>query len=334
MGEDEQSSRYTTLERPKWANDIALLSLTLVSLTIIVYDTESSLLSSNPERWRLLSFIDLLLIAYFVADLAEDHTRCLDRTDWWRRNGILVLALFPLFATAIPGFGWAGMLRFIRLVPAFMAIMRLLNVSGDEEISVTRQVQHLFIIVFLLIISGGVLALMFETQYTEECTADPRCDESQMVQTVEDAIWWSIETATTVGYGEFAPKSIGARAVATVLLFVGIGLVATLAASLSRLFYSAAHSNEGNGGSRGQRMFGQLEMVTELRDKGMLTNEEFDTAKRMLFKSESSENPVDSLPRALARAKEIRGKERSQHRSRALQARRAIEEVSSDPDSD
>jgi len=334
MGEEEERPRYTTLERPRWVNDIAMLSLTLVSLTIIVYDTETSLLSTNPERWKLLSFIDLLLIAYFVADLAEDHTRCLDRTYWWRRNGILVLALFPLFATAIPGFGWAGMLRFIRLVPAFMAIMRLLNVSGDEEISVQRQVQHLFTIVFILIISGGVLALMFETQYTEECTADPRCAEGQMVETVEDAIWWSIETATTVGYGEFAPKSIGARAVATVLLFVGIGLVATLAASLSQLFYSAAHRNDSNGGRGGERLLGQLEMVTELRDKGMLTNDEFDSAKRMLFGTETSEGPGDSLPRALARAKVIRGQERSQHRSRALQARKAIEDVASDSDSD
>ena len=132
MEEGEQRPRYTTLERPRWVNDIAMLSLTLVSLPIIVYDTESSLLSTNPGRWKLLSFIDLLLIAYFVADLAEDHTRCLDRTYWWRRNGILILALFPLFATAIPGLGWAGMLRFIRLLPAFMAILRLLNVSGGE----------------------------------------------------------------------------------------------------------------------------------------------------------------------------------------------------------
>ena len=153
-----------------------------------------------------------------------------------------------------------------------------------------------------------------------------------MVETVEDAIWWSIETATTVGYGEFAPKSIGARAVATVLLFVGIGLVATLAASLSQLFYSAAHRNDGNGGRGGERLLGQLEMVTELRDKGMLTSDEFDAAKRMLFRTETSDGPADSLPPALAREKEIRGQDRSQHRSRALQARKALEEVASDFD--
>ena len=230
----------------------------------------------------------------------------------------------------------AGRLKssLILAVPAFMAIMRLLNVSGGEEISVQRQVQHLFTIVFILIISGGVLALMFETQYTDECTADPRCAEGQMIETVEDAIWWSIETATTVGYGEFAPKSIGARAVATVLLFVGIGLVATLAASLSQLFYSAAHRNDSNGGRGGERLLGQLEMVTELRDKGMLTSDEFDAAKRMLFRTDTSDGPADSLPRALAREKEIRGQDRSQHRSRALQARKALEEVASDFDSE
>lgn len=45
--------------------------------------------------------------------------------------------------------------------------------------------------------------------------------------------WWAVVTATTVGYGDSVPKSIGGKALAVVWMFAGIVLISTFTASLS-----------------------------------------------------------------------------------------------------
>lgn len=51
-----------------------------------------------------------------------------------------------------------------------------------------------------------------------------------------DAIWWTIVTATTVGYGDFFPVSIGGRVIAVILMILGIGLFGGITATITDLF--------------------------------------------------------------------------------------------------
>ena len=39
----------------------------------------------------------------------------------------------------------------------------------------------------------------------------------------QDALWWSIVTMTTVGYGDISPATPGGRAIAIVVMLSGIG---------------------------------------------------------------------------------------------------------------
>ncbi len=49
-------------------------------------------------------------------------------------------------------------------------------------------------------------------------------------------MWWAVVTVTTVGYGDKFPVTEGGRAVAIVLMLVGIGLIGTLTASVASFF--------------------------------------------------------------------------------------------------
>jgi voltage-gated potassium channel len=51
-----------------------------------------------------------------------------------------------------------------------------------------------------------------------------------------DALWWAIVTVTTVGYGDRYPATEGGRAVAVVLMLVGIGLIGVLTATVASVF--------------------------------------------------------------------------------------------------
>ena len=47
------------------------------------------------------------------------------------------------------------------------------------------------------------------------------------------AFWWSIVTLTTVGYGDISPTTTGGRIVAILIMFLGIGLLGTLSATIA-----------------------------------------------------------------------------------------------------
>ena len=51
-----------------------------------------------------------------------------------------------------------------------------------------------------------------------------------------DGVWWAIVTASTVGYGDIAPSTIWGRFIAILLMLSGVGLMSTLAASITSYF--------------------------------------------------------------------------------------------------
>jgi voltage-gated potassium channel len=56
------------------------------------------------------------------------------------------------------------------------------------------------------------------------------------IHSYPDALWWAVVTVTTVGYGDRFPVSAGGRAVAVILMMVGIGLIGTLTATVASFF--------------------------------------------------------------------------------------------------
>ena len=60
--------------------------------------------------------------------------------------------------------------------------------------------------------------------------------EGSQVSDFGDALWWSVVTATTVGYGDTVPQTGEGKAVAAFLMFAAIGLVGLVSGSLASWF--------------------------------------------------------------------------------------------------
>jgi voltage-gated potassium channel len=53
---------------------------------------------------------------------------------------------------------------------------------------------------------------------------------------VWDGVWWATVTVTTVGYGDLTPTTVQGRLIGMVLMFVGIGFLSLLTASVASRF--------------------------------------------------------------------------------------------------
>jgi voltage-gated potassium channel len=59
-----------------------------------------------------------------------------------------------------------------------------------------------------------------------------------------DAVWWSVVTATTVGYGDMVPQTVEGKAIAAFLMFAAIGLVGLVSGSLASWFVDRVSAAE------------------------------------------------------------------------------------------
>ena len=85
--------------------------------------------------------------------------------------------------------------------------------------------------ILVIMVFGGIILKLFET-------GD--------ITKGENPFWWAIVTMTTVGYGDFAPKSSAGRLFSVIVMFGGISLVSLLTATISSIFV-AKKIREGKG---------------------------------------------------------------------------------------
>ena len=55
-------------------------------------------------------------------------------------------------------------------------------------------------------------------------------------------MWWAVQTVTTVGYGDVAPKDVGGRLVATFVMLEGTAFIAIVTAVITSSFVNRAQS--------------------------------------------------------------------------------------------
>ena len=62
------------------------------------------------------------------------------------------------------------------------------------------------------------------------------------ISTGGDALWWSIVTLTTVGYGDAFPVTAGGRITAILVMFMGVGIIGALASILASFLVAPAEA--------------------------------------------------------------------------------------------
>jgi voltage-gated potassium channel len=98
----------------------------------------------------------------------------------------------------------------------------------------SRYAAFLTILLTILVLTvAGVLVLQFESKSPDA-----------NITTGGDALWYSIVTITTVGYGDFYPVTTAGRITAIFIMFMGVGIIGALASILASALVGSSASPE------------------------------------------------------------------------------------------
>lgn len=206
MSESKNSvqSEYTTY-------DLFILVISIMSLIIMAL----FILPGVDETGTEIAFVlDIVFSLIFLYDFFRSLIRAADRREYFLKGGWLdLLGSMP----AVPIF---RLFRIARLLRIFRTIRRM---SAEEIWRVYKEnkADSAFWTTLLL----TLILLTFTSLVIVPIEAD---SPDAQISNSSDALWWSIVTVTTVGYGDRVPVTDSGRILATFLMTLGVALVSVL----------------------------------------------------------------------------------------------------------
>ena len=222
---DETRPQYLDLRR-KWERPLDFLVILAALATIPIV-----ILQERHFDHLTVSLIDWLIWAIFLVEYVFGITVVQSRKTHVRRNwlGLVVVVFsFPLLPDLLASIRLVRVARIVRLIRVLAVTGRGLHamrssLAGQSLIYVTA-------LTTLLTISAAALMSVIEP---ETVSSD-----------FGSSLWWAAVTVTTVGYGDIAPVTPIGRALAVVLMLSGLGLLSTMAASISAYFVGSDADRE------------------------------------------------------------------------------------------
>jgi voltage-gated potassium channel len=140
----------------------------------------------------------------------------------------VVVISFPVLPSLLALVRLARLARLLRLLRLTSATTW--GLAGLKAILGRRGLLYVAAVTAVLILVGGSCLSILEPETVKGGYGD--------------GIWWAVVTASTVGYGDISPSTLWGRIVAVVLMLVGIGLMSTLAASITSYFVQQTANTE------------------------------------------------------------------------------------------
>jgi len=204
---------------------IVVLILSIVVLGALAADTIFTL---PTEIAKLLEIFDTLVCVLLFTDFWIRLYQAKSKVTFLKWGWIDLVASIPNIPILRVG-RLVRILRIIRLLRAIRATHKISSLLLKNKMQ--TGLASIILTAFLLIIFCSIGVLICEQQ-----------DPTANIKTAGDAIWWSVTTISTVGYGDKYPITTEGRIVAMILMIGGIGLFGTLSGLAASFFVDTKHN--------------------------------------------------------------------------------------------
>ncbi len=207
--------------------DIFIVTLIALNVISIILETVQSIYTKAP---RLFQGFEIFSVCVFSIEYVLRLWSCTVNPSYaapvagrlrFAKKPLIIFDLLAVLPFYLPFLGLD--LRFIRALRLF----RLFRVAKLGRYSQALQTfgrifatkkEELFMIIFLLLL---LIILASSLMYFAEHDAQP-----DVFSSIPQAMWWSIITLTTVGYGDVYPITAIGKVLAAFIALLGIGMFA------------------------------------------------------------------------------------------------------------
>ena len=187
--------------------------LAIISIVLIVLDYAHEINIVSPPY----SIIDNSILIVFAIDYFVRLFYAKDKKRFFKENIFDLLSIIPV-NNLFYVFRMARIGRAFRLLK-LLRIFRLVGLTGrlHKFLKTNGLVYYLYISLTVILIASSLYCISEKVSFGT-------------------ALWWSITTATTVGYGDVSPTTGLGKTAAILLMFLGIGFIGMLTSSLTNFF--------------------------------------------------------------------------------------------------
>lgn len=226
-------------QRLSRAFDLFLIALISLNAVALILSTVDEVHDPAPLAFRVFEIISIVVftveyvLRLWCCTVEERYASPIWGRLWYAVSPLAVvdlLAIVPFYVALFGGFS-ALDLRLLRTLRLLAQVARLSRYSSG--IRTLARVLHekgpqLLTVIMVL---GVLLLIASSMMFFAEHKAQPEKFDS-----IPHAMWWSVITLTTVGYGDAVPVTTWGRMLAGLIAVLGIGLFALPAGILGSGF--------------------------------------------------------------------------------------------------